>query len=201
MVERATLPEAPATSACQRSSSTRSLRTAPSPGRWAETSRSWKRNEDPTTKRGLQPLSWRCASPAGCHQKSERQRQRQTPTVESIARGRAGMREMPSGPSGRAQRSADGRPSVRKGGCQRPDGRLWERTPTAAARGRARRERCNHTHKSDSCTTLSKRSKASPYPAISAFGFVLRKICNFHGKRPEGAMRDAGSALRMCLAN
>lgn len=64
-----------------------SLRAAPSPGRWAEASRSRKRSEDPTTKRGLQPLSWRCASPAGCHQKSERQRQRQTSTVESIARG------------------------------------------------------------------------------------------------------------------
>ena len=88
------------TSACQRSSSTRSLRTAPSPGRWAEASRSWKRNEDPTTKRGLQSLSWRCASPAGCHQKSERQRQRQMSTVESIARGRASTREMRAGRAG-----------------------------------------------------------------------------------------------------
>ena len=116
MVESQPTRGAPATSACQRSSSTRSLHTAPLSGRWAEAIRSWKRNADSTTKRGVQSLSWRCASPAGCHQKSERQRHvgasasvrcprsRVSRTVERASErcraGRAGLQT--------AQRSAGG---------------------------------------------------------------------------------------------
>jgi hypothetical protein len=42
---------------------------------------------------------------------------------------------------------------------------------------------CNHT-KATLARLCAKRSNASPSPAIPVLGFVLRKICNFHGKRP-----------------
>jgi hypothetical protein len=69
-----------------------------------------------------------------------------------------------------SERAAAGRAGDRKEGCQRPDGRLWERTPTAAAE---RRERWLQPHKSDSCTTLCQKVERLALPSHPCVGFCV----------------------------
>ena len=202
MVESQPTRGAPATSACQRSSSTRSLHTAPLSGRWAEAIRSWKRNADSTTKRGVQSLSWRCASPAGCHQKSERQRQRQRSTVESA-------RARPSGHERDAERTeracadcaaAGGRRTGdRKGGCLRTE--AGERTPTAAQPPRQSVVSAATTQKRFLLDFVPKGQRHRPPRAASLSVLCCSKSVTFMENGPEGGMRAAGSMPPSRLAN